>query len=69
MIANTIFSLIIILGNILLLIALRFILFNIEDDLVYINQFNFILSGEVYNQVLRPWNGNPQSLYYSLHPH
>jgi hypothetical protein len=41
----------------------------VEDDLVYISQFNFIPPGEVYNHIPRFWNGNPKSLYYSLNPH
>jgi hypothetical protein len=41
----------------------------VEGDNVYITQFNFIPSGEVYNHVLRPWNGNARSLYYSNYPH
>jgi len=40
----------------------------IEDDLLYISQFNFIPPGEVYNSISRFWNGNPKSLYYSLNP-
>jgi len=41
----------------------------VDEDLVYISQFNFIEPGEVYNHVPRFWNGNPKSLYYSLYPH
>ena len=41
----------------------------VEQDLVYISQFNFIEPGEVYNHVPRYWNGNAKSLYYSLNPH
>ena len=40
----------------------------VEGYLVYITQFNFIPPGEVYNHVLRPWNGNAKSLYYSNNP-
>ena len=40
----------------------------VEDDLVYITQFNFIPPGEVYNSISRFWSGNPKSLYYSLNP-
>ena len=40
----------------------------VEDDLLYITQFNFIPPGEVYNSISRFWNKNPKSLYYSLNP-
>ena len=41
----------------------------VDEDLVYITQFNFIEPGEVYNYVSRFWNGNPKTLYYSINPH
>jgi len=40
----------------------------VEEDLVYISQFNFIPPGEVYNSISRFWNKNPKSLYYSINP-
>ena len=40
----------------------------IEEDLVYISQFNFIPPGEVYNSISRSWSSDdPKSLYYSLY--
>jgi len=41
----------------------------VDGDKVYITQFNFIPPGEVYNHILRAWNGNARSLYYSNNPH
>ena len=37
----------------------------VEDDKVYITQFNWIKPGEVYNHVLKAWNRNATSLFYS----
>jgi len=40
----------------------------VEGDKVQITQFNWMKPGEVYNHVLRPWNGNATDLYYSINP-
>jgi len=37
----------------------------VDGDKVCITQFNFIPPGEVYNYVLRTWNGNVTDLFYS----
>ena len=37
----------------------------VDGNKVYITQFNFILPGEVYNYILRAWNGNATNLFYS----
>jgi predicted secreted protein len=41
----------------------------VEEDLVYISQFNFIPPGEVYNLISRDWKDNPKDLYYSNNRH
>jgi len=40
----------------------------VDGDKLYITQFNFIPPGEVYNHVLRPWEGKAADLYYSNNP-
>ena len=37
----------------------------VDDNSVYITQFNFIPPGEVYNHILRTWKGNATNLFYS----
>ncbi len=37
----------------------------VEGDKMYISQFNWIKPGEVYNYIIRTWNGNTTSLFYS----
>ena len=40
----------------------------IEGDKMYISQFNWIKPGEVYNYIIRTWNGNATNLFYSYNP-
>jgi len=40
----------------------------VEGDKMYISQFNWIKPGEVYNYVLRAWEGKATDLYYSNTP-
>ena len=37
----------------------------VEGDKIHITQFNFIPPGEVYNHVLRAWEGKATNLFYS----
>jgi len=37
----------------------------VDGDKTYITQFNWIKPGEVYNYIIRTWNGNVTSLFYS----
>jgi len=40
----------------------------VEGDKMYISQFNWIKSGEIYNYIIRTWNGNATNLFYSYNP-
>jgi len=40
----------------------------IEGDKMYISQFNWIKPGEIYNYIIRTWNGNATNLFYSYNP-
>jgi hypothetical protein len=40
----------------------------VEGDKMYISQFNWIKPGEVYNYIIRTWNGNATNLFYSYNP-
>jgi len=40
----------------------------VEGDKMYISQFNWIKPGEVYNYIIRTWNGNATKLFYSCNP-
>jgi hypothetical protein len=37
----------------------------VDGDKMYISQFNFIKPGEVYNYIIRTWNGKATNLFYS----
>ena len=37
----------------------------VNGDKMYISQFNFIKPGEVYNYIIRTWNGKATNLFYS----
>ena len=40
----------------------------VEGDKMYISQFNWIKPGEVYNYIIRTWNGNATNLFYPYNP-
>ena len=40
----------------------------VDGDKMYISQFNWIKPGEVYNYIIRTWNGNATNLFYSYNP-
>jgi len=40
----------------------------VDGDKMYISQFNFIKPGEVYNYIIRTWNGKATNLFYSYNP-
>ena len=40
----------------------------VEGNKMYISQFNWIKPGEVYNYIIRTWNGNVTNLFYSYNP-
>jgi len=40
----------------------------VEGDKMYISQFNWMKPGEIYNYIIRTWNGKATNLFYSYNP-